>query len=171
MEQLLTVYVDDEYELSLCDTIAKLDGVETVLALEGRDPDYVILTKPFMGEKVAGAVETLLGVRLVNVRPVISRQEGGRRIIDVTDIPGPLPAPNAQLRPTRPVITTADIPGPRPAMRASARVHHDFSSQAGLASFAGGPCDTELTGLANMANMAGMRGFGSGLPELGKLSY
>ncbi len=156
MEDLLTVYTDDIYELSLCDTIAKIDGVETVFALDGRDPDYVVVAKPHVGQQVANAIRDIAGVRLVNVRPVLSRQEGCLRIIDVGDIPGPLPVSKAHMRSAQPVITSADIPGPMPAMRASARVHRDFSSQAGLASFAGS---------------AGMRGFGSGLPELGKLSY
>lgn len=168
METVLLVYTEATFEFSLCEAIATIDGVETVFELDARDPDYVILAKPFMGESVAEDVRTLMGVILVNVRTMLTRQEGSRRIIDVDDIPGPLPAANAQLKVALPVITSADIPGPRPAMRAPARVHEDFSSQAGLASFMGGPCDTELAGLANMA---GVRGFGSGLPELCKLHY
>lgn len=170
METVLLVYTEATFEFSLCEAIATIDGVETVFELDARDPDYVILAKPFMGESVAEDVRTLMGVILVNVRTMLTRQEGGRhsRIIDVADIPGPLPAANAKLKVALPVITSADIPGPRPAMRASARVHQGVSSQAGLATFMGGPCDTELAGLANMA---GVRGFGSGLPELCKLDY
>lgn len=164
MEEMLIVYVDDQYELTLCDTIAKIEGVATVFALEGRDPDYIIVAKPFMGQKVADDVRTLLGVRLVNTREVLVRQD--RNIIDVSDIPGPLPSSQPKMRVAQPVITSADIPGPRPAMRAAARVPRGISTQAGLASFVGGPCDTEVAGLGNLP---AYKGFGSGLSTLSEM--
>jgi len=131
MESMLIVFIDDKLNSSLCDTIARLDGVETVYETDG-SPSYIVVTKPFMGDKVVDDLRVLMFIERIEVYKITARQEHARRIIDEADIPGgPVQRP-VKLRVAQPIITSADIPGPRPAMRAPARVYHNISSQAWL---------------------------------------
>ncbi|MBA3679106.1 hypothetical protein H0W80_02860 [Candidatus Saccharibacteria bacterium] len=168
MSHMLSIHTGDPLDLSLCDQIAHIDGVETVYGFDTHtskngDGNYMVVLSHNLSE-ARRAIEVLCPCCYIYMRLIV-RQQAFTQPANITEVPWVTSKPARLKVASLPIITSADIPGPLPTMRAPSRVHQNLSSQAGLASF-GGPCDTETAGLVNLA---GTMGFGSCLGNLSEM--
>ncbi len=156
MKHMIFIYTADTPDADLREQIALLPSVEMVYDFGTRGiltgwerPDFVVIVRHNNVDNNVGffeAVEALSpGVRIHS--DVIWHEQP--HIIGVDDIPGPVPTP--RMRVAQPIIER--VPGIEPSN--TAVVHSDFSSQAGLASF---------------ATVDAFTGFGSGLPDMATLA-
>lgn len=155
---MMFIRTEGHVPFGLWEEIAKLDGVEMVYHIGGHYtlpesyPDLVVIAASETAGRIGKKVQAMEGIESTYQVTVDHSQP---HIITPADIPGPVPSPARLKAAPAPVITTEDIPGyvRSPSMR-PAVVHHDFSSQAGLASMAGADNFGFGSGLTDMATLA-----------------
>ncbi len=160
MRHMMFVFTEEDDAPDLYQKLAKLPGVEMVYEFSGpgiawERPDFVLIVNlsDINNNGFYAGIEALCPEVVVHPEVILHEQP---HIIDVGDIPGPVPSGAKLQAAPKPVITTDDIPGyVRSPMMRPALVHTDFSTQAGLASFAAVDVFT---------------GFGSGLPDMATLA-
>lgn len=160
MRHMMFVFTEDDPADDLYQKLAMLPGVEMVYEFSGPGiawdcPDYAVIVNlsDINNNGFYAGIEALCPEVVVHPEVILHEQP---HIIGVQDIPGPVPSGAKLQAAPKPVITTDDIPGyVRSPMMRPALVHRDFSSQAGLASFAAVDAFT---------------GFGSGLPDMATLA-
>lgn len=150
---MMFIRTEGHVPFGLWEEIAKLDGVEMVYHIGGHYtlpesyPDLVVIAASETAGRIGKKVQAMEGVESTYQVTVDHSQP---HIITPADIPGPVIDPTPRMRVAQPVIDR--VPGTEPTNRAV--VHHDFSSQAGLASMAGADNFGFGSGLTDMATLA-----------------
>jgi len=145
---MMFVFTEDDPADDLYQKLAKLPGVEMVYEFSGPGiawecPDYAVIVNlsDINNNEFYAGIEALCPEVVVHPEVILHEQP---HIIDVGDIPGPVPTPSPRMRVAQPIIER--VPGVEPSN--TAVVHTDFSTQAGLSTFAG------IGGMQHLATLA-----------------